>query len=63
MRDIHGCDKHTVYRIVHRVTDALFEHRDEIIRWPDDMRKLEQDFRSVAGNDICVQRPHIRIGI
>lgn len=56
MQDIHGCDKHTVFRIVHRITDALFECRDEIIRWPDDTRKLEQDFRSVAGKKACLGR-------
>jgi hypothetical protein len=48
IRDCHGVSTDTVFRTVHRVCDALFEVRNDYIKWPDNTDKLAQDFYNMA---------------
>ena len=53
MRDARGPSTHTVHRTVRRVTAAILTLKKEVIRWPNDMTKLRNDFMKI-GNFPCV---------
>ena len=49
LRDLNGPSKQTVCRAVRSVAEALYDHRAEFIRWPEDTSKLARDFYALAG--------------
>jgi hypothetical protein len=64
LRDARGPSSHTVYRVIHRVSDAINTLRQEIIRWPDDCSKLPQDFLKIGGFPSvagCLDGTHVNI--
>ena len=49
LRDARGPSAHTVFRVVHRVADALISLKPEAIRWPEDCSKLPAKFYEIGG--------------
>lgn len=46
--DQHSIHKSTVCRIVHEVSDLLFELRNDFLRWPDDPEVVAEQFYRIA---------------
>ena len=49
LRDCHGVSSETVHRAVHSVCNALFDHQEEFICWPENSQQLASEFYQVAG--------------
>ncbi|XP_065643973.1 putative nuclease HARBI1 [Hydra vulgaris] len=49
LRDCHGISTNTIYRIIHSVGEAIFNIRQEIIKWPNDCSTLPQKFMEIGG--------------
>ncbi len=63
-RDCHGVSTDTVFRTVHRVCDALFELRNDYIKWPDNTDKLAQEFYDIAKMPSvcgCIDGSHVPV--
>jgi hypothetical protein len=53
LRDARGPSSHTVFRVVHRVSEAVNTLQDDIIRWPEDCSRLASDFLKLGGFPRC----------
>ncbi|XP_047133809.1 uncharacterized protein LOC124811929 [Hydra vulgaris] len=49
LRYCHEISTNTIYRIIHRVKGAIFNIRQEIIKWPNDCATLPQKFMEIGG--------------
>jgi hypothetical protein len=64
LRDSHGPSTESVFRIVHRVLDVLIQLKTELIRWPEDCRKVAAQFYSIAGFPMTIgalDGTHVRV--
>jgi nuclease HARBI1 len=48
-RDCHNLSTNSVFRIIHRVIDALFELRNEFVKFPDSPLSTAAKFKEIAG--------------
>lgn len=48
IRDCHGVGTDTVHRVVHSVCNALFDLREEFVRWPENPQMLAGEFYKVS---------------
>ncbi len=49
MRDARGPATNTIYRVVHRVADAILTLKDEVVDWPEDCSKIQKQFFELGG--------------
>jgi len=65
MRDCHGVDTHTVFRIIQQVGEALFEIYKGYLHWSDNQMSLADQFFDIGGfSSVCgvVDGTHINNG-
>ena len=64
IRDAKGPSTNTIFRTVHRVSDAMQSLKDEVIKWPEDCSRLSKDFMDLGGFPAtcgCVDGTHVEI--
>lgn len=49
LKDARGPSQQTIGRTIRRVTEALFDLKDDIIRWPNNTDKMVSDFYNISG--------------
>ena len=49
IRDCHGIGTNTVLRIVHKITEILYNERETFIHWPANSSRIARQFFDIAG--------------
>jgi len=49
LRDARGPSAHTIFRVVHRVADAIITLKPDVLCWPQDCSKLPLKFYEIGG--------------
>jgi len=64
LKDARGPSPQTVGRVVRRVADAMFELKNEVIKWPNDKDQMVSDFYDIAGFPSvagCIDGTHVKV--
>ena len=64
IRDCHGISTDTVFRCVHKVAELVFFLRHEVLRWPENVQNVAQQFFEIGGMPSvcgCVDGTHVLV--
>ena len=64
IRDAKGPSTNTVFRTIHRVSNAINTLQEDVVKWPSDCSKLSKEFMDLGGFPAtcgCIDGTHVEI--